>query len=143
MEQRNGCIFCGIVSGRLPASIVYQDDRCAAFMDTSPINPGHLLVVPKRHVASLAELDEGTGAQVFRVAHRLAGALRRSGVKCEGVNFHLADDQAAGQEVFHTHLHVFPRYRGDGFGLRFAPTYPTRPDRAELDRVAQEIRDTL
>ena len=134
------CVFCEILAGRLASSRLYQDERCTAFMDIQPVNPGHLLVVPNVHAAFLADLDEETGAQMFRVAQRLAGALRRSGVRCEGVNFWLADGEAALQEVFHAHLHVLPRYAHDGFGFRFGPTYFQRPDRAELDAIAGQIR---
>jgi histidine triad (HIT) family protein len=137
------CIFCRILSGQLPASIVLRDDLCTAFMDIQPVNPGHVLIVPNRHAAYLADLDEDTGAHLFRIAHRLAAALRRSGVPCEGVNLFLADGQAAMQEVFHVHLHVFPSYSGDGFGLKFGPSYSDRPDRAELDGAAARIRSVL
>ena len=134
------CVFCEILAGRLASSRLYQDERCTAFMDIQPVNPGHLLVVPNVHAAFLADLDVETGAQMFRVAQRLAGALRRSGVRCEGVNFWLADGEAALQEVFHAHLHVLPRYAHDGFGFRFGPAYFQRPDRAELDAIAGQIR---
>ena len=137
------CIFCRILSGQLPASIVMRDDLCTAFMDIQPVNPGHVLIVPNRHAAYLADLDEDTGAHLFRIAHRLAAALRRSGVPCEGVNFFLADGEAAMQEVFHVHLHVFPRHTGDGFGLKFGPNYRNRPDRTELDGAADRIRRVL
>ena len=137
------CIFCDILAGKLPSSPVYQDDVCTAFMDIQPVNPGHVLVIPNRHAASLAELDEETGAQMFRVAQRLAQALRRSGIKCEGVNFFLADGAAAFQEVFHVHLHVFPRYPGDGFGLKFGPSYTHKPDREALDAAALQIKAAL
>ena len=137
------CIFCEILAGRQPVSLVYRDERCAAFLDIRPVNPGHLLVVPIRHAADLAELDEEDGAQLFRVARRLAAALRRSGVRCEGVNLFLADGVVAGQEVFHVHLHVVPRYAGDGFGLRFGPDYGRRPPRPELDEIAGRIREAL
>lgn len=134
------CIFCDILAGQSPVSMVYQDERCSAFMDIQPVNPGHALVIPNAHAAELADLDEETGAHMFRVAHRLARAVRESGVRCEGVNLFLADGEAAFQEVFHVHLHVIPRYRGDGFGLIFSPEYSKRPDRSELDRIAEKIR---
>ncbi|MCS7221026.1 MAG: HIT family protein [Anaerolineae bacterium] len=139
----NECIFCDILRGAAPASVVYHDDLCTAFMDIQPVNPGHLLVVPNRHATYLADLPAETGAQIFRVAQRLALALRRSGIRCEGVNLFLADGRVAMQEIFHVHLHVIPRYKGDGFGLRFGPTYGTRPPRAELDRIAQQIKEAL
>jgi histidine triad (HIT) family protein len=134
------CLFCRILAGELPGTFVFRDERCAAFMDIQPVNPGHLLVVPIRHAAGLAALDEPTAGYLMQVAHRLAGALRRSGLRCEGVNLLLADGEAAMQEVFHVHLHVIPRYRHDGFGLRFGPHYTTRPPRGELERAAGQIR---
>lgn len=137
------CIFCDILAGRLPSSIIFRDDLCCAFMDIQPVNPGHVLIVPTYHASCLAELDEESGAHMFTTAQRIAKAIRNSGLKCEGVNFFLADGVSAGQEVFHTHLHVLPRYTGDGFGLRFGPEYGDRPGRAELDMMASKIRRTL
>ena len=143
MNDRKDCIFCEILAGELEVSLVYQDEICSAFVDIQPVNPGHLLVIPNRHAPYLADLKEEEGAQIFRVAHRLSAALRESGVKCEGVNFFLADGEAAMQEVFHVHLHVFPRYVGDGFGLKFAPTYYQKPDRKELNETAERIRNAF
>ncbi len=143
MSQPNDCVICKLVSGEIEVSVVYQDDCCSAFLDHQPVNPGHTLVVPNRHASNLAELDEEESAQMFRVAQRIATALRKSGVKCEGVNVSLADGEAAGQEVFHTHLHVIPRYVGDGFGLKFGPHYGNRPKRQELNEIADRIRNAL
>jgi histidine triad (HIT) family protein len=137
------CVFCDILAGTMPSSQVYQDEICSAFMDIQPVNPGHLLVIPNRHAANLSELVEDTGAHMFRVAQRIAQAVRASGVRCEGINLFLADGEVAGQDVFHVHLHVIPRYRGDGFGFRFGPTYGQRPPRPELDANAQKIRGAL
>ena len=138
------CIFCRILAGELPASFVYRDDRCAAFMDIQPVNPGHLLVVPVRHGAYLADIDQETAGHLMRVGQRAAAALRASGVQCEGVNLFLADGEAAMQEIFHVHLHVFPRFRGDGFGLKFSPEYYTRrPPRTELDDLASRLRQLV
>jgi histidine triad (HIT) family protein len=133
------CIFCRILAGELPGTFVYRDEQCAAFMDVQPVNPGHLLVVPTRHAAYLAELDAPAAGRMIQVAQRLAAALRGSGIRCEGVNLFLADGAAAMQEVFHVHLHVFPRFVGDGFGLRFGPHYKERPPRAALEAAAARI----
>jgi diadenosine tetraphosphate (Ap4A) HIT family hydrolase len=134
------CIFCEIVAGRAPASVVYEDERALAFMDIQPVNPGHMLLIPKRHATFLADLDVATGGHLFRSAMRMAAALRRSGLRCEGVNLFLADGEAAFQEVFHVHLHVFPRFAGDPFKIE--ADWSARPERAELDAVAATIRDT-
>jgi histidine triad (HIT) family protein len=122
---------------------VYEDDVCSAFMDIQPVNPGHVLVVPKVHAAHLADLPPATGAAMFRIAQRIAAALRASGVPCEGVNLMLADGEVAGQDVFHAHLHVIPRFRDDGFGFKFGPGYDSQPPREELDRIAGGIRNKL
>jgi histidine triad (HIT) family protein len=137
------CIFCEILSGTAPASVVYRDELCTAFMDIQPVNPGHLLVVPNRHATYLADLPAETGAHMFRVAQQLTRALRHSGLRCEGLNLFLADGRAAMQDIFHVHLHIIPRYEGDGFGFRFGPAYGIRPPRAELDRIAQQIKQAL
>jgi histidine triad (HIT) family protein len=137
------CVFCRIVRGTAQSSTVYADDAVVAFMDIQPVNEGHVLIVPRAHTANLSGLDEQTGAHLFRVAMRLTEALRRSGVRCEGVNLSLADGEAAGQEVFHVHLHLIPRFRGDGFGFRFGPDYGILPERACLDQVAASVRQAL
>lgn len=134
------CVFCRIVAGTAPASVVYRDEAVLAFLDIRPMTPGHLLVVPLRHAAGLADLDPAAGGPLIAAGQRLAAAVRRSGLRCEGVNFFLADGAAAGQEVFHVHLHVLPRYRGDG--LRVRADFGT-PSRADLDRTAAAVRDGL
>jgi histidine triad (HIT) family protein len=136
----SACVFCGVLAGTLPGSFAHRDDRVAAFMDIQPVNPGHLLVVPVTHAAHLAEIDGAMAARMMTVAHHLAAALRASDVRCEGVNLFLADGAAAMQEVFHVHLHVIPRYRGDGFGLTFGPGYGKQPPRADLERIATQLR---
>jgi diadenosine tetraphosphate (Ap4A) HIT family hydrolase len=137
----NGCLFCRMVTGEEPLSLVYDDELTFALMDIQPVTAGHLMVVPKRHAAELADLTETESDALLRVARRAAAALRRSGLRCEGVNLFLADGEAAGQEVFHVHLHVLPRFAGDGFGLRFPPDHAVRP-RDELDATAARIRET-
>jgi diadenosine tetraphosphate (Ap4A) HIT family hydrolase len=133
------CVFCEIVAGRAPASYAYEDDRVVALMDVAPVNPGHVLVVPRLHVAGLADLDDETGGHAFVVAARVAAAVRASGVRCEGINLFVADGEAAFQDVFHFHLHVLPRWRGDSF--RIEADWSARPERAELDAIAASIRD--
>jgi histidine triad (HIT) family protein len=137
------CIFCRILAGEAPASFVYRDEVCSAFMDIQPVNPGHLLVIPNVHGTYLADIDGETAAHLMRVGHRLAAALRASGLRCEGVNFMLADGEAAMQSVFHVHLHVIPRFKGDGFGLRFGPHYSELPGRSALDTAAEQVRGAL
>lgn len=137
------CTFCDIVRRISPASFVYADDVCSAFMDIRPVNTDHVLVIPNQHASSLAELPSSTGAAMFTIAQRIAQALRESGVPCDGVNLFLADGEAALQEVFHVHLHVIPRYWGDGFRLVFPADYADLPQRYELDQTAAAIISVL
>ena len=134
------CVFCQVVDGTVESSRVYEDDEILAFMDIQPVTDGHLLVIPTRHAPRLADLDEQLGMSMFRIAQRLAAALRSSGIPCDGVNLFLADGEAAFQEVFHVHLHVFPRTTGDGF--RIDADWRERP-RAELDDAAERIRGAM
>lgn len=136
------CIFCKIIRRESPASIVDEDDRTITFLDIQPINPGHTLVIPKVHADATADLDPDVGGRMFQRGMAIAAALRRSGVRCEGVNFLLADGKAAGQDIFHVHLHLIPRFRGDT-GLRLRPEDGRGPDRKELDRIAEAIRHSM
>jgi histidine triad (HIT) family protein len=138
-----GCIFCAIIQGREEASFVYRDDSVSAFMDIQPINPGHVLIVPNAHAAYLEELEPETGSQLFKTGQRLAAALRKSKLRCEGINFFLADGEAAHQEIFHVHLHVLPRYQGDGLRIQVGDSYHDKPSRDSLEFHAAAIRKKL
>lgn len=132
------CIFCEIVGGRAEASVVYENEHVLAFLDLFSINEGHTLVVPKMHATHLSDMDADMGMRVFAAAHKLAQTMRDSDIRCDGVNLLLSDGPAAGQDVFHVHLHVLPRYEGDNFGFRLPNK--SRPTREDLDHTAAKIR---
>ena len=134
-------MFCRIVEGSLPCSRLVETTAVLAFMDVDPVTPGHLLVIPKDHLPDLADLTDELAAEMLSVARRLAEALRRSELRCEGVNLFYADGEAAFQEVFHSHLHVFPRWEGDGFVIN--ARWGSNPARSELDALASKIRTCL
>jgi len=135
------CPFCRIVTRELDASVVHESAAVLAFMDIDPVTAGHVLVVPKAHLPTLADLDDDVAAEMFAVARAVAGALRRSSLPSDGINLFYADGAAASQEVFHSHLHVFPRSPGDGFTIR--ARWGSDPARADLDRHAEAIRAAL
>ena len=135
------CVFCQIVSGELPASVVYESPEVLAFLDLDPVTPGHMLVIPKQHLRWLADLTEDVAAEMFATTRELAAGLRRSSLRCEGVNLFYADGEPAFQEVFHSHLHVFPRFESDGFEIK--ANWGSGPTRSELDAVAADIRAAL
>jgi histidine triad (HIT) family protein len=131
------CTFCRVVEASEPGSIVYEDELVVAFLDVMPINRGHTLIVPRRHMAFLSEVQPEEGARMFLVAQKVGQALRKSNVRCEAVNLILNDGAEAGQRVFHTHLHVVPRVLGDSLRRDLNAEMPTRED---LDAVAGELR---
>ncbi len=120
--------------------MVFCDDTVIAFLDARPANPGHLRVAPRDHVPSLDVLDERLAAYLFRVARRMARALRTSGLRCDGVTILVADGTAASPGPSHVHLQVVPRTRDDGFRI---DAQWIQPGRAELDAAAQAIRASL
>ena len=146
MTQRDGtpaargCIFCAIAAGQAEASVVHEDETVVVFMALHPVTPGHLLVVPRRHAVGLTDLDDTTSAHVWSVGHQMARALRRSSFRCEGINVFVCDGEVAFQTVFHFHLHVIPRYAGDGWTIQ--PDEVER-ERSLLDRDADAVRSAL
>lgn len=137
-ESEENCVFCKIVAGELPVSKFYEDDLLLGLMTIGPVTPGHAMVIPKKHVPFFADLDPDVGAHLFQVTQRVAQAIRESGLRCEGINLFLADGEAAFQDIFHFHLHVFPRFEGDLFKL--VADWDVHPPREELDENAGMIR---
>jgi histidine triad (HIT) family protein len=133
------CIFCQIVAGEAHGHFVYKDQYCTAFLDIGGFNLGHTLVVPNHHVARLADLTPEAGAHVIATALRIAHALRLSDPSSEGFNLFMSDGECAGQEVAHIHLHVLPRFSGDGINVGLGRE-SLAPAPAALTAAAQEIR---
>jgi histidine triad (HIT) family protein len=129
------CIFCKIVAGELPATIVGEDERTVAFMDIAPATRGHALVIPREHSADLLSVDPDDLAAVSLAAKGLAGRLSER-LGADGVNLLNACGAVAFQTVFHFHVHVIPRYEGDGLRL---PWVPAPGDSDEIEAAAQEL----
>ncbi|MFP3465554.1 HIT family protein [Leifsonia sp. SIMBA_070] len=137
-EQR--CVFCTIAAGDVDASRVYEDEVVVAFMDTNPVTPGHLLVVPREHAVGFEDVDDATSTHVWRIGHQIARALRRSSISSDGINMFVADGEAAFQTVFHFHLHVIPRSPGDGWSIN---AVSHRRDWSLLESDAAAIREAI
>ncbi len=135
------CIFCQVVAGEAEASVVYEDDTTMAFMDIRQTNAGHTLIVPRRHIRDIYELDDDTAAAVIAATARVARAVRDA-FNPDGINIWQSNGAAAGQEVFHIHFHVLPRGNDDGL-LKFYPSKPDYPSRRVLDERAAKIRAAL
>lgn len=135
------CIFCKIVNGEIPSVKIYEDDLVFAFLDISPINFGHTLVIPKEHHTGSSTIPEATAGRMMRVGSKLGVALRRA-LDFDAFNLHLADGSAAGQVVGHAHLHVVPRGVEDGFRWNWRQlTYGSDQERAELaEKVIAKLK---
>lgn len=135
------CVFCDIVEGKLPASRVYEDDRVMAILDLFPVRRGHALVFPKTHSEIMADVSDEDSERMFLIGKKISSALRKSELNPDGINFVLSDGSAAGQEIPHAHLHIIPRYIGDGAGYRF--TNKKMMDRSILDSTAELLKGLL
>jgi histidine triad (HIT) family protein len=131
-EREDDCIFCKIVAGELPATIVDEDEHTVAFMDINPATRGHALVIPRAHVADLLSIEPSELAAVTMAAQRLATRAKER-LKADGVNVINSCGAAAWQTVFHFHLHVIPRYQDDPLRL---PWLPAPGDPAEIAAAA-------
>ncbi|WP_236685905.1 HIT family protein [Pseudoxanthomonas suwonensis] len=136
------CPFCAILAGDLPASVVCEDAHAIAFMDLRQAVPGHVLVVPRRHVETIFELDEDTAGALMRMAVRVAQAAGRAFAPA-GLNLWQSNGHAGGQEVPHVHLHVQPRQVGDGLLRIYPERVPAPAARAQLDALALHLRGHL
>ena len=136
----SGCTFCRIADAELEVSLVFESPAVIAFLDISPINPGHTLVIPRRHVTSFSDLHPTETHALLEVVQRVARCLKTDLPGCEGITLSLADGEVAGQEVPHTHFHVIPRHANDLFGWR---RLGRRAEQSHLDSTAARLRDQL
>lgn len=132
------CLFCKIIKGEVPASMVYENDKIFAFLDIKPVNKGHTLVVPKEHHADLTETPEEVLGEMLARSKKIADAVVKA-VNADGFNIGINTKPAAGQVVFHTHLHIIPRFKDDG--LRPWQNKDTTPK--DLKKVQDSIKQNL
>jgi histidine triad (HIT) family protein len=133
------CVFCRIRDGQIPSTRVYEDERTIAFMDINPLNEGHTLVISRAHAVTLYEADEADLQAAIVTARRVARAIRES-LRPDGLNMLQANGAAAFQSVPHFHLHLVPRFTGDGKGFDW-PMVPG--DRGRIQAAAEKIRQAL
>ena len=133
------CVFCRIVAKEIPATVVHEDEHTLAFMDIGQVNPGHVLVALKKHAENIFALEDAQAAAVFRASAKVARAIRAA-FEPQGLSVYQANGAAAGQTVLHLHIHLVPRYEGDGMAL----TWPVKnPPREKLVDYAEKIRAKL
>lgn len=132
----NNCIFCKIANGEIPSRTIEENDMFKVVLDVGPATKGHALILPKDHYRNLFDLPEETTAEVIKMAKKIAGKMKDK-LNCDGVNIVQNNEEAAGQTVFHFHMHVIPRYKDDGQVIGWKPGQPSGE---ELDAIAETLK---
>ncbi len=133
------CVFCKIVKGELPSYKIYENDDVLAFLDIHPVNIGHTLVIPKKHYKDIYETPTDIMEKIISVAKQVSTSLKNE-LQAEGINVTMNNEIAAGQVIFHTHMHVIPRMKDDGFGLWHGKR---GYDQGEAEGIAEKIKKNL
>lgn len=133
------CIFCKIANGEIPSATIYENSDLRVILDVAPASRGHALIVPKEHFKDIFDIDAVSAGKIFSVATEVARAMKDV-LHCDGINIVQNNGEAAGQTVFHLHLHLIPRYEGDGVHVGWEPGEST-PE--ELQALAKEMRKRI
>ena len=135
MKDSN-CIFCKIANGEIPSRTIEETDMFRVVLDVGPATKGHALILPKEHYKNLYDLPEETAAEAIKMAKKVALKMKEK-LGCDGVNIVQNNEEAAGQTVFHFHMHVIPRYKEDGQVIGWKPGQPTAE---EMDAVLEMLK---
>lgn len=131
--MQDNCIFCKIAAGEIPSATLYEDEEFRVILDVGPAAKGHMLILPKEHYADICEMPEALVQKAFTIAKRMAEKMEAV-LGCDGINVLQNNHEAAGQTVFHFHIHLIPRTKGDKLGITWKPGTLTDEDKAEILR---------
>lgn len=134
------CIFCKIINGEIPCSKVYDDNIFIGFLDIRPIHKGHVLIVPKKHFVNIFDTPADVAAEIYSVLKTVSAAVKTAS-GCDAVNIVQNNGADAGQEVFHSHVHIIPRFKDDG--LKFATRHAEYDGFDEMNAMAARIRELI
>ena len=137
--KKDDCIFCKLAGGDIKTNALYEDDIVKVIFDLSPASRGHVLIIPKEHFADIYELDDETAAHIFKVAVKVANAIKKT-LGYDGLNVVQNNGEAAGQTVFHFHMHIIPRYKGDTANIKWVQN---EVDQAVVDEIISKAKDLL
>ncbi|NLK22067.1 MAG: HIT family protein [Epulopiscium sp.] len=133
------CLFCKIANGKMSSATIFENGEFRVILDRFPGNRGHILIMPKEHIENIYEMDPDKGGRLFALAIHIAKALKKE-LNMEGLNIVQNNGKLAGQTIFHFHLHIIPRYKGDTVNIGWKATEPTEK---ELDNLAEIIYKSL
>lgn len=134
------CIFCQMIDQKIPCQKVYEDDDFYAILDINPINLGHTLLITKKHFENILDMDDDVSSKTYPVIKKLSAALK-SAFKCDGLNIIQNIDAAGGQEVFHSHIHIIPRFKNDG--IKLSHKHKKYDSQSDMCNCAQRISNVL
>ena len=135
----DNCIFCKIANGEIPAATLYEDENFRVILDLGPASKGHALILPKSHAANIYELSDEMAAKAMVLAKKMATAMTEA-LKCDGFNIVQNNGECAGQTVFHFHMHLIPRYKGDNVGITWTRGELSDKDKEEiLSKVKEQL----
>ena len=137
--NKDDCIFCKIANGEIPSATVYEDSICRVILDVSPANKGHALIIPKEHFDNIYSMDAETAAKIFTIATEVAKA-QKAELNPDGLNILQNNGEAAGQTVFHFHMHLVPRYIKDNVTMTWIPG---KADTEELSALSKALRKRI
>jgi len=137
--QKQQCIFCHVISGKVASKKIYEDENCLAILDINPANPGHILLLPKEHYSIMPQLNDEDIAHLFIVAKHLSNVLLKA-LKVEGTNIFVANGIAAGQRAQHMMIHIIPRKENDGLDISI-PQYDTTKD--DINKVKDLLKKAI
>lgn len=129
--RKDDCIFCKIANGDIPSATLYEDEEFRVILDLQPAAKGHALILPKDHYANLYEIDEEVAARAFKLAKKMVMKMTEV-LGCDGYNIVQNNGEAAGQTVFHFHMHLIPRYKDDNAGFSWNTGTLTEEDKEEI-----------
>ena len=132
---KDDCIFCKIAAGEIPSKTIYEDEKYRVILDLGPATRGHALILPKNHYANLFELPVEYAKEVICLAKKMA-TIMKDKLGCDGFNLVQNNGEAAGQTVFHFHMHLIPRYENDGQEIGWKPGSPSQD---ELEEIKKQI----
>ncbi len=135
--RQDDCIFCKIIAGEIPSQAIYEDEEFKVILDVAPATKGHALILPKNHYANLYELPEEKATDVMKLAKKMMKVMTDK-LHCDGFNLVQNNGEAAGQTVFHFHMHLVPRYKNDGEILKYIAQNPSQKELEEIKKAITE-----
>jgi histidine triad (HIT) family protein len=134
------CIFCKIIKGEIPSYKLYEDDVFIAILDIRPVHFGHSLLIPKKHFVNIYDTPQDIGEKIYPVLTKLSIAIKKA-TNCDGLNVIQNNEEAGGQEVFHSHIHIIPRFKNDG--IKFSHIHKSYENNEEMKKMAENIKNNI